>query len=387
MNITRHNYEEYFILYMDNELDSEGRRMVEAFAQQHPDLKEELDNLLQYKLTPDTSIFFDGKEDLLKENGHSLITLNNYQEWLSLYIDNELDSEQVQLIDRFVAMHPAAQRELALLQQTKLQPDNIVFANKDSLYRKEEKVRRIPVWGWRAAAAVLILAIAIPAAVVLNKKPSAGRKDEGVAKINTDNTGKTLADRNNIQPGTTKNDNSVAAEEKNSQTTVPFVADTKNRDNAPVQKNRDNNIAVLKKQGVSENKQPEVIAPVKKDEQAVAQNFPEQKPTNNLPKPLNNPNIIDNNAGNALADNNTADKKNNDALPETIVTKPAASPSDYTNVVYNPGNTGELEQPDGNKNKNRGLFRKIARTFQKRTNIDPTDDDRLLVGGLAIKLK
>ena len=57
--INRHNYEEYFILYMDNELGSEERRMVEAFVQQHPDLKEELDNLLQYKLAPDTDIVFD----------------------------------------------------------------------------------------------------------------------------------------------------------------------------------------------------------------------------------------------------------------------------------------------------------------------------------------
>ena len=54
MNINHHNYEEYFILYMDNELGSDARRMVEAFVQQHPELKGELDLLLQYKLVPDT---------------------------------------------------------------------------------------------------------------------------------------------------------------------------------------------------------------------------------------------------------------------------------------------------------------------------------------------
>ena len=43
MNINYHNYEECFILYMDNELSGDERRMVEAFVQQHPELKEELD--------------------------------------------------------------------------------------------------------------------------------------------------------------------------------------------------------------------------------------------------------------------------------------------------------------------------------------------------------
>jgi hypothetical protein len=94
MNINRHNYEEYFILYMDNELDAEGRQAVEAFVQQHPDLKEELDTLLHYKLTPDTNIVFAGKEELLKENGHAIITRGNYEEWLTLYVDEELSAGQ-----------------------------------------------------------------------------------------------------------------------------------------------------------------------------------------------------------------------------------------------------------------------------------------------------
>ena len=94
MNINRHNYEEFFILYMDNELCPEDRRMVETFVQQHPDLKEELDMLLQYKLVPDTDIRFEGKEELLKDNGHPPITQGNYDEWLSLYIDDELSAEQ-----------------------------------------------------------------------------------------------------------------------------------------------------------------------------------------------------------------------------------------------------------------------------------------------------
>jgi hypothetical protein len=45
-----------------------------------------------------------------------------------------------------------------------------------------------------------------------------------------------------------------------------------------------------------------------------------------------------------------------------------------------------LEETGKNK-KNRGLFRKAVRFFEKNTNINAANDDRLLVGGLAIKLK
>lgn len=94
MLINRHNYEEFFILYMDNELDPAARRMVEDFVQLHPDLKEELDILLQYKLVPDGHIVFDGKEELMKENGQPQISITNQEEWFSLYIDDELLPDQ-----------------------------------------------------------------------------------------------------------------------------------------------------------------------------------------------------------------------------------------------------------------------------------------------------
>jgi hypothetical protein len=47
-----------------------------------------------------------------------------------------------------------------------------------------------------------------------------------------------------------------------------------------------------------------------------------------------------------------------------------------------------IGQQGGKRNGLRGLLRKVTRTFEKNTNISATDDDdRLLVGGLAIKLK
>ena len=162
---------------MDNELSSNDRRMVEAFIQTNPDLKDELDTLLQYKLEPDSTIIYNRKEELLIPlvNGikeEAAISLQNYEEWLVLYTDNELSPAQRIQVENFVATTPAAQKEFEWLQKSKVQPDiAIVFANKKVLYRKEEKVRALPPRWWRyAAAAVLLLATGLASVIIINNK-------------------------------------------------------------------------------------------------------------------------------------------------------------------------------------------------------------------------
>jgi hypothetical protein len=368
MNINRHNYEEFFILYMDNELGSDDRRMVEAFVLQHPDLKEELDLLLQYKLSPDTEILFPGKEDLIKVNGETPITITNYEEWLVLYIDNELDADQRKELEKFISSNPSLQEELALLRRSKLQPEQIVFAGKESLYRREERVRPLPARWWRiAAAAVLLLGIGITTAVVVNKKSSGG---EAIVK------GTGTEKKININPVITP------VKKENAPVNENVVADNVKQDFTPAVK-QDNKNTVVKnnKTVVKENIPVNIPSPVKKEEPVVADN---NKPSNNLPQPLNNPNIIKNNATNDAVVNSNPSKEI--TIPkESLTTAPVTNviPASYTN---NNNDAGQLEEGGKNK-KNRGFLRKLTRTFEKRTNMTATDDDRLLVGGLAFKLK
>src|ERR1700752_4230013 len=155
LNIDRHNYEEYFILYMDNELSAEERAAVESFVQKHPDLKEELDQILQYKLVPDTELSYPFKEELLKGQEYGSINTVNYESWLLLYVDNELSVDERKMVGQFVNDHPAAAASLALLQKTKLPAAKISCPDKNSLYRRERRIAPF----WMAAAAVLILAL------------------------------------------------------------------------------------------------------------------------------------------------------------------------------------------------------------------------------------
>ena len=82
--ITRTNYEEYFILYMDGELTAEETVAVENFLAANPDLQEEMDILLSTKLPGED--FSINKESLLS---HSM-KLNAVDEALLLYVDDEL---------------------------------------------------------------------------------------------------------------------------------------------------------------------------------------------------------------------------------------------------------------------------------------------------------
>lgn len=376
MNISRHNYEEYFILYMDNELTQEERRMVEDFVQLHPDLKEELELLQQFKLTPDTTIVFAGKAELLKGQEASIVNLSNYEEYLLLYTDNELNPAQKAAVEQFAAENLAVQKELDLLRFTRLQPEAVEFPDKASLYRREEKVRAMPVRWWRAAAAILILALGLSTVWMISRRSdeaavagaSPGKEQiKSPAPILPENGKEELAvTKDTVQPG-----NSLQMQQSKLATNSTDITPTDQKMKRTIQ---------------PANNQPQ---PDNKD--ALASRQPDNK-SNNLPVPVNNPNV--NNTQNAVAVQSVPPNNNpKGILTNNDVTKKAGSSPDikpgFDFAVANPDKqTPEIEENTGKKNKLRGFFRKVTRTFEKRTNIDPTDqDNRLLVGSLAIKLK
>jgi hypothetical protein len=157
MQINRHNYETYFLLWIDGELSDAEMEMVERFVNEHPDLAEELAALQETKLPLDDSIVFLDKESLLKVEQPAL-SMSSYETYFLLYVDNELTAKEKEEVELFVLQHPQLQAEFMLLKQTKLEPETIVFANKELLYRKEEKEKPVIYMQWKriAIAAALI---------------------------------------------------------------------------------------------------------------------------------------------------------------------------------------------------------------------------------------
>src|SRR5688500_12980743 len=95
MIINRYNYEENFLLYVDNELGAEERKAVEAFVAKHPDLAEELQLLQQSVVKPEKHLVFTNKNTLMKSSlDAGLISESNYEEFFILYADDELSAPQ-----------------------------------------------------------------------------------------------------------------------------------------------------------------------------------------------------------------------------------------------------------------------------------------------------
>lgn len=372
MNIDRHNYEEYFILYVDNELGSEGRRDVEAFVQLHPDLQEELDMLLQAKLVPDQYVVFDNKEELMMFNGTlSSIDENNYEEWLMLCTDNELDEEQKRVVEIYAEHHPAVKNELALLLQTRLQPEEIVFPGKNVLYRREEKTRRIGWWKI-AAAAVLLAAIATTTAVIISTNNTAKPTRPEIASTPEQ---KTPAVKEQT-PGTMAQ---VDDKKEPPAIQIPPTINADDNNNALAKIESNDRLAAnpVKQQ----NKKQQLVTKPEEEQPVIAANTTTTNQGTSINDPVNTERV-------------RTDIIIDEFLEETALTKskdrhiiPAVTTIAPKTYNIRTDTQEDFVQNDGKKTILRGFLRKVTRTFEKNTRIDATnDDDRLLVGGLTIKL-
>jgi hypothetical protein len=361
MNIDRHNYEEYFLLYIDNELSVDQKKQVEVFVQQNPDLEEELVMLKQSRLIPDDSIVFNKKHLLMKEenashpSNHSFINLNNYEQWLIMYVDDELSAEEKLTVERFALAHEHVQQELDLFQQTKLQTEEIVFPDKEILYRREKTVRVISIQWWRVAvAAVLVIAAGITLYSIFNKNGNKGITPDGIAKKE-----QVPASRNTTSP--TKQEQTPPVKEETEQKTATIAADKE-----------------LNKEKEQQEQPKEEI------KQQLAYN-PEQP--NDKNKRIR-PTAVGINEGTTeqpkMTDAVAIDEKmhkeniNTDPVTKAIVETPDKSSTSDDAVQY---------ASNAENKKFRGFFRKATRLIERTTNINTADDDKVLIGGMAINLK
>lgn len=388
MNINRHNYEEYFLLYVDNELNIVQRKAVDAFIAENPDLKAELLILQESVLPADEHIVFSNKASLLRTaTAPNPVNETNCEEYFVLYADDELTNEQKDLVEQFVYRNPQHQANFELMQQVKLMPDTaVVFPDKYALYRKEEDDRVVPVvpmrW-WKMAAAAVVLLFVGGIGWYMNTKPGTTSSTNGPVASSIDS--------NNSKQPTTKQPKEMVAD-----------ANTQKDQQTP-------EVAVNTDQQKKEAaQQPSVKLPVKADKAVdMAKNI--QKEKNNA-LISNIPVVPDVQPTEALV----SIKKPEETKEDKLKASPFTTEAQITDVAKakinlpvtgtemgstnnktavdtdtNPDIDNTYASTDEKKNKMRGFFRKVSRVFEKTANVDADGKERtgIRIASFEIALK
>ena len=378
MNINRHNYENFFLLYVDNELSAAEKTAVDVFVMDNPDLKAELDMLSMTSLAPE-QMSFPGKEQLFK---NEFVTIS--QEQLLLHLDDELSPADKKILEAQLASDELLLAEWNYLLAVKLDPaDKVSFPDKKSLYRYEnDRVVTIRYWKWAVAAALLGAGLFVGISIVsksdLNKetntiatKTEANGKEKKPTPVNTIDT----KDQGNQK-------SSLAANDTRKNVTVPSVSNT-----GVVQPKQKKTVTVTSRELNNDSKNVAVSN----------QQKPVIKETNNLPKPyfenINNQKSNENNST-AVHDSKEQMLKKNEPSnvdiakldPALSTGKPLTAPD--VNILSEMPNSFaktaslSISEPESNDNhilfineekvsrsKISGFIRKVKRIITRNANI------------------
>jgi hypothetical protein len=345
------NYEEFFILYMDHELSEEQVKMVDEFLVANPDLRAEFEILLSTRL-PLEEFSFD-KNDLLAKS----MKLTSIDEELLLYVDNELPADKKKAIEGELASNKDYRLQHQVLLQTKLDPsEQIAYPNKKELHRRTERVIAFTPW-MRVAAAVVI--IAIGGMFYFRNSSTIGVRDTP-----------TTADSNSTAQKNNSKQTDSGKEELINQQTPP--SENLNKDQIAVTKQP------KKKTTQNEEGSGKEKNTVPTNEMAVNSN--QQEKENSTPERLKVRNVQFEGGDNTTPLNEPKVSINKVDVTSSLVTRP----TDGTPIDPKDGSIANNDR----KGSFKGFLRRATRMIEKRTGINPTNENgELLIGAVAINLK
>ena len=345
--ITPENYEEFFILYMDGELSKEQMAEVDKFVNTHPHLKIELQILLSTKLPPEEMSI--NKEELFSSSMNKAYE----EEQLLSFMDNELTPEERTELNKKISQNTQLQINYSTLLKAKLDPsENINYPYKKELYRKtNRRIAYVPFL--RIAAVIIVIAIGL----IIFENRSAVKRDDSTAGIKKNNTPNVPA-----QPTTKKGIPNITAPVKD----LPVTTTTSVKQN--ITNKSSNTLSKIQKKDLQKLIPAVNNQPVKDDialRPSLEISEKNISPSTNVSfVPLNE---TINHPGVTSALNQRT----------TINTASATDQNPEIKMVADNNHKGSLKS----------FLRKAARVIEKKTGIDPANEnEELLIGAVAVKL-
>jgi hypothetical protein len=156
--ITRSNYEQWAVDYLDGQLTAEQKIEMKLFLQQNPDIAQELEGIVWTSLPIDEQLPVLEDKACLK---HNLIRLDNYEMFALDYVENNLTTEIEQEMAVFLTEQTTIATTLENFSLQAVPADmRIVYPHKESL--KKQRDRRaflLPIFRYGAAAVLLLLLV------------------------------------------------------------------------------------------------------------------------------------------------------------------------------------------------------------------------------------
>ena len=186
MEINQHNYEHYFLMYIDNELSGEEMAAVNDFIMQHPNYANKLEALQQLKISPDSFIY---------ENKFSLYKLSEQDEQCITYLENEMTNEEKASFESEISTDIYLQTNVKQWQATFITPPTTIEIDpnfKNSLYKKSAQIK--PLWAnatfkrWASVAAILVVVIGFNLFNTQNKQEAPSFTNNKGVKTELNNT-------------------------------------------------------------------------------------------------------------------------------------------------------------------------------------------------------
>ena len=354
MQINRHNYEEFFMLYVDGELNAAQRTEVENFVGLNADLDGEFASFKMVVLPVADNFIFENKNLLYKTS--EAINLTNCNEYFLLYTDNELTAGDRQMVEKFVLQNPQVQEEFSLIKQTKLVPELIEFENKALLFR-EEKERRIIPFYWKMMAAATITGLVATLWVVTMKDQTL--TTQGFTAVSPEKTVPANKGINEI----------TSAQSKIETADITNAVKKENANNTDIPAQQKTHLPEKYSFAVVTQTPAETYKNKSTEQTAKNENGMEKNYTVATMQPINSQSPVPVEVNNAVAQNKNTVVSYASATNENdaVIVKPAAMNFTDNDAEDNSLYIGFAEL---NKTKVKNLFRKATAIFDKKANND-----------------
>jgi hypothetical protein len=162
MKIDIHNYEAFFLDFVEGRLDDASTLKMLAFLSKHPDLKAELENFSDIRLETSKTAY--NEKDQLKKfeflNSH--VNLKNFEDYCIAHYEKLLSSVESEKLFAFLELNPQKKADFDIYGKAYLKAEEaVVFEAKPFLKKRPKRAIRAIILKWTAVAAGIALIISV----------------------------------------------------------------------------------------------------------------------------------------------------------------------------------------------------------------------------------